>query len=137
MSRLYFLRKLRSFNVCSKMLEIFFQSVVASAIYSAVVCWGSNISARDTNRINKLIRKAGTIVGQNLETFESVRDRRSLNKLLSILDNPSHPLHDTLQSRQSSHSSRLLQLRCHKERFRRSFLPFSISLYNSSSLCNR
>ena len=28
MSRLYFLRKLRSFNVCSKMLEIFYQSVV-------------------------------------------------------------------------------------------------------------
>ena len=31
-SRLYFLRKLRSFNMCSKMLHIFYQSVVASAI---------------------------------------------------------------------------------------------------------
>uniref|UniRef100_A0A3Q3FR50 Centrosomal protein 78 n=1 Tax=Labrus bergylta TaxID=56723 RepID=A0A3Q3FR50_9LABR len=41
MSRLYFLRKLRSFNVCSKMLEIFYQSVVASALFSAVVCWGA------------------------------------------------------------------------------------------------
>lgn len=28
---LYFLRKLRSFNVCSKMLQIFYQSAVASA----------------------------------------------------------------------------------------------------------
>lgn len=27
-SRLYFLRKLRSFNVCSRMLYIFYQSVV-------------------------------------------------------------------------------------------------------------
>ena len=35
-SRLYFLRKLRSFNVCSKMLEIFHQSVVV--IFFAVVC---------------------------------------------------------------------------------------------------
>ena len=50
MSRLYFLRKLRSFNVCSKMLEIFYQSVMASAIYFAVVCWGSSISARDASR---------------------------------------------------------------------------------------
>ena len=49
MSRLYFLRKLRSFNVCSKMLEIFYQSVVASAIFFAVVCWGGSIRASDTN----------------------------------------------------------------------------------------
>lgn len=34
----YFLRKLRSFNACSKMLEIFYQSVMTSAIYCAVVC---------------------------------------------------------------------------------------------------
>ncbi|KAL3050872.1 hypothetical protein OYC64_001194 [Pagothenia borchgrevinki] len=40
MSRLYFLRKLRSFNVCSKMLEIFYQSVVARALFFAAVCWG-------------------------------------------------------------------------------------------------
>ncbi|XP_060897819.1 uncharacterized protein LOC132977298 [Labrus mixtus] len=32
-SRLYFLRKLRSFNVCSKMLSMFYQTVVASAIF--------------------------------------------------------------------------------------------------------
>ena len=54
MSRLCFLRKLRSFNVCSKMLEIFYQSVVASAIFFAVVCWGSSIRARDTNRLDKI-----------------------------------------------------------------------------------
>ncbi|KAI3352520.1 hypothetical protein L3Q82_005460 [Scortum barcoo] len=35
MSRLYFLRRLRSFNVGSRMLEIFYQSVVASAIFFA------------------------------------------------------------------------------------------------------
>ncbi|KAI3355023.1 hypothetical protein L3Q82_017847 [Scortum barcoo] len=46
MSRLYFLRKLRSFNVGSRMLEIFYQSVVASAIFFAAVCWGSSIRAR-------------------------------------------------------------------------------------------
>ena len=50
MSRLYFLRKLRSFSVCSKMLEIFHQSVVTSVIFSAAVCWSSSIRASDTNR---------------------------------------------------------------------------------------
>ncbi|KAK3514726.1 hypothetical protein QTP70_029193, partial [Hemibagrus guttatus] len=99
MSRLYFLRKLRSFNVCNKMLEIFYQSVVASGIYSVVVCWGGSISARDASGINKLILKAGSIIGHKMETFESVRNRRSLNKLLSIMDDPSHKLYNTLQNK--------------------------------------
>ena len=40
------------------MLEIFYQSVVTSVLFFAVVCWGSSIGASDTNRLNKLIRKA-------------------------------------------------------------------------------
>nr|XP_008299465.1 PREDICTED: snaclec trimecetin subunit alpha-like [Stegastes partitus] len=54
MSRLCFLRKLRSFNVCSRMLEVFYQPV-ASALYFAVVCWGSSIRAGDKYRPNLLI----------------------------------------------------------------------------------
>ena len=72
MRRLYFLRKLRSFNMCSKMLEIFYQSVVASVLFFAVVCWGSSIGASDTNRLNKLIRKAGSVIGCKQDTLEAV-----------------------------------------------------------------
>lgn len=64
MSRLYFLRKLRSSNVYSRLLEIFFcQSVVASALYFAVVCWGSSTNKRDIidKFIDKLIWKAGLV----------------------------------------------------------------------------
>ncbi|KAI3368599.1 hypothetical protein L3Q82_025602 [Scortum barcoo] len=41
-SRLYFLflRRLASFNICKKLLQIYHQSVVASALLYAVVCWG-------------------------------------------------------------------------------------------------
>ncbi|KAI4888527.1 hypothetical protein NFI96_008530 [Prochilodus magdalenae] len=42
-SRLYFLRRLRSFNICRTMLRIFYESVVASAILYAVACWGSRL----------------------------------------------------------------------------------------------
>ena len=85
MSRLFFLRKLRSFNVCSKMLEIFHQSVVASIIFSVAVCWSSSIRASDTNRLNKIIKKAGSVLGLRLVSFETVVERRTLNKLLSIM----------------------------------------------------
>ncbi|TWW67677.1 hypothetical protein D4764_02G0007180 [Takifugu flavidus] len=51
---------------------------------------------------------------------------------VSIMDNPSHPLHNTVDKLRSSFSSRLLQPRCSKERYRKSFLPSAIKLYNSS-----
>ena len=132
MSRLYFLRKLRSFNVCSKMLEIFYQSVVASALFFAVVCWGSSIGAGDTNRLNKLIKKAGSVIGCKPDTVESVVERRTLDKLLSIMDNPEHPLHHLLDRQRSTFSNRLIQLRCHKDRYIKSFIPSAITLYNKS-----
>ena len=38
-SRLYLLRKLRSFGVQGDLLTSFYDSVVASAIFYGVVCW--------------------------------------------------------------------------------------------------
>ncbi|KAI3364558.1 hypothetical protein L3Q82_011340, partial [Scortum barcoo] len=62
-SRMYFLRRLRSFNICSKLLQMFYQSVVASVLFYTVVCWGGSISKKDTSRLDKLIRRAGSVVG--------------------------------------------------------------------------
>ena len=36
--RVYFLRRLRSFNICEPLLH----SVVASALFFAVACWGGS-----------------------------------------------------------------------------------------------
>lgn len=46
---LYFLRRLSSFKVCNMMFHTFFQSVVVSTVFSAVVCWGASIKAKDTS----------------------------------------------------------------------------------------
>ncbi|KAL3050687.1 hypothetical protein OYC64_012664 [Pagothenia borchgrevinki] len=119
------------------MLEIFYQSVVASALFFAAVCWGGSIRDSDTSRINKLIRKAGSVIGIKLDPFEAVVERRTLNRLLSIMDNPTHPLHLQLDSQRSSFSNRLLQLPCHKDRYWKTFLPTPITLYNKSPLAGR
>ncbi|XP_036422632.1 uncharacterized protein LOC118805727 [Colossoma macropomum] len=134
-SRLYFLRRLRTFGVCTKLLWTFYQSVTASALFYAVVCWGSSINKSALNKRNKLIRKAGSVVGVKLDSLEVVAEQRMLNKLLAILDNTSHPLHATLDKQRSTFRGRLLQLRCVKERRVRSFLRTAIRLYNVSSYC--
>ena len=44
---LFFLWRLRSFDVCSKMLHMFYQSMVASPIFFFAVCWGGSIKGKD------------------------------------------------------------------------------------------
>ena len=131
-SRLFFLRRLRSFNICRTMLRMFYESVVASRIFFAVTCWGSGLKVADNNRLNKLIRRAGDVVGEELDTLTTVAERRMLSRLQSILDNVAHPLYDTLAQQRSTFSRRLLSPRCTTERHRKSFLPVVINLYNAS-----
>ena len=126
-NRLFFLRKLRSFDVCKEMLLMFYQSVMASVLFFyAEVCWGGNMSKRDTGR---LVRKAGSVVGQRLDSLGTVVERRMRSKLLAIMGNVNHPLHHILAGQSSSlRSGRLNTLRSRTERHRRSFVPAAIKL---------
>ena len=51
------------------MLRMFYQSVVASATFFGLVCWGSRLRAADANKINKIIRKAGSVLGVQLDSL--------------------------------------------------------------------
>lgn len=39
--------------------------IAAGAIFYATICWGSGTSAGDTSRLNKLIRKTGSVIEAN------------------------------------------------------------------------
>ncbi|KAI3362900.1 hypothetical protein L3Q82_011492, partial [Scortum barcoo] len=131
-SRMYFLRRLRSFNICSKLLQMFYQSVVASVLFYTVVCWGGSISKKDTSRLDKLIRRAGSVVGTKLDSMVTVAESRTLDKLLDIMDNASHPLHTVISNQRSLFSERLLLPKCRTNRLKNSFVHHAITLYNSS-----
>ncbi len=62
-SRLLLLRRLRCFSVFNRLLQTFNQSIVAWALFFAVVCWGGLIKADEARRLNNLVRKGDE--GQN------------------------------------------------------------------------
>ncbi|KAI3354702.1 hypothetical protein L3Q82_019194, partial [Scortum barcoo] len=43
-----------------------YHTVVTSALFFAVVCWREGLRTADKNRLNKLIKKAGSVVGTEL-----------------------------------------------------------------------
>ena len=131
-SCLFFLRTLRSFDVCVEMLTMFYHTVVASALFYAAVCWGSSLTDKQGKPLDKLVKKAGSVLCRKLDPLRTVVERGTLNKLKAIMDNSRHPLHSLLERQRSSCSSRLISLRCRTERYRRSFIPTAIRLFNTS-----
>ena len=119
-------------NVCNELLCMFYQSVVASVLFYAVVCWGGSIKKRDAGRLDRLVRKAGAVAGTELDSLITVAERRTLSRLLTILDNVHHPLHRTLDSQRSIFSDRLRSLACSSDRLRKSFVPRAIQLFNAT-----
>lgn len=129
-SRMFFLGRLASFNICRKLLQMFYQTVVSSVLFYAVVCWGGNARQRDTAKLDRLIKRASKTVGVQLDTVGSMSDRRTLAKALSILENAGHPLYSALDGQRSNFSSRLLSQLSSTDRLKDSFIPRAIRLYN-------
>ena len=52
------------------MLVTFYNAVICSIIMFGSVCWGGNISKLDRGRLEKIVIKAGNVVGKPLDSFE-------------------------------------------------------------------
>ena len=96
----------------------------------AVVCWGASRTDRDRKRLNKLVRRASSVL-DSPQDIEVVGKRRMLAKLISGRT----PLTrgTRLEALSRSFSSRLLHPPCKKEPYCRSFIPTAIRLFNSST----
>lgn len=55
------------YMICIVMLCMFYQSIIASVIFFAAVCWGNNIRVKDRTRLDKLIKKLSSVLGVKRE----------------------------------------------------------------------
>ena len=86
------MRKLRSFGVNSDMPVTFYNAVICSSIMFGSVCWGGNISKLDRGRLEKIVKKAGHVVGKPLDNFKTLHEKRLYRKIMQILNDPTNPI---------------------------------------------
>ncbi len=70
--------------MCQALLKTFYDSVVSSVILYAVTCWGGGLLEKEKNKLNNLIKKAGSVVGCVLPTIDVIAQDRMTDKLVSI-----------------------------------------------------
>lgn len=76
------------------------------------------------------------MAGMELDSLETIAERRMKDKIKAILENPSHPLYKEQRQIGITFSLHILPPRCQTERFRHSFVVTAIRLYNSSGSCS-
>ena len=107
-------------------------SVAENTICFAAIYWDSIIRAKDSKKLNNLIKQTGSVRGTTLETLELIIQRRMLHKATSIKTATAHPLHNTALKQRSAIRMRLLQLCLNTKRYRRSLLTTAITLHDDS-----
>ena len=114
------------------MLVTFYNAVICSIIMFGSVCWGGNISKLDRGRLEKIVKKAGHVVGKPLDNFKTLHKKKLYRKLMQILNNPTHPMRHYFDRRRSNRSGRFLLLRTNTNRYKAPFLPLALSVFNEN-----
>ena len=56
----------------------FYNVVMCSIIMFGFVCWGGNISKLDRRRLEKIVKKAGHVVGKPLDSFKTLHEKKTV-----------------------------------------------------------
>ena len=127
--RLYFLRKLRSFNVRSQTLALFYQSVIQSVICFSSVAWFSGLTEKNKSKLTRIVSQASKITGMPMQQLEDIVQSALLTRLDIIMKDESHPLHDEVTV---NRSGRLRLPKVKTEIYRQSFFITACKAFNSN-----
>ena len=129
--RLYFMKKLKSFSVCPKLLELFYKSTVESVVTFNSLCHFGGLKEQDKARLSKITKTASRLIGRPIPDLQAHFEVKAVKRLEVIHRDPTHPLCTELQAHTSARSGRLISFRANTSRFRSSFLPASVRLCNA------
>ena len=132
--RLFFLRKLRKFKVNNTILQLFYQATILSVLLYNQLCYFGSASEEDKNKLNKVVRRAESIIGQEQCGLEQFYNEASIKKFNDILLQNSHPLHSVADAQKSKrHPGRFISLPSRTTRFLNSYIPTAIRLVNEAN----
>ena len=116
--RMFFLRKLNSFNVDKTILNLFYTSTIQSIISFCVIAWGGNTSVFCKKKINRVVKRAEKITHSSFCFFDDLVSFLSLKKI-NIIEKSDHPLRCKIQ--RSVRSNRPIFIKTRTQRFSKSF----------------
>ena len=78
--------------------------------------------------MEKIVKKAGHVVGKPLDSFKTLHKKRLYRKLMQILNDPTRPMRHYFDSRRSNRSGRFFLLRTNTNRYK----ALALSVFNEN-----
>ena len=127
--RLYFLRKLKSFQVNKSILHNFYIYIIQSVMTSSITVWYDKITCAHKTKLNSIIRTCENIINTNLPSLEDIYIERMRDKTSKILKDKFHPARKYFEFLPS-----MKRMRTYKgnKRFTNSFFPQAVKLFNDT-----
>ena len=75
--RLFYLKKLRCFNVDKKLLNMFYSSFIESILTFAIIRWFGNLSISNKNKLRNVLKLCQKIFGSSLNDLDSFYKAKS------------------------------------------------------------
>ncbi|XP_076447935.1 uncharacterized protein LOC143284795 isoform X2 [Babylonia areolata] len=123
--RLFFMKKLKAFYVCPKLLELFYRTTVESILTNSLCIFGA-MKEHDKARLVRIPKTASRLIGAPVADLQTLFETKAVRRLWAIHDK-SHPLSEELGHQASA---RMQSVRTRTNRFYNSFEPTAIRLGN-------
>ena len=125
--RIHFLRILGNIRVDKGILSMFYKSVVESILSFSITVWYGKLSWKDKNKMKRIVKKEGKLKSSTvpLEELYNCNVMKQVHKIMNDVDHPLNCQYTFLRS-----GKRLALPMQHTSRFKNTFVPKSIKLYN-------
>ena len=87
---MFFLRRLKSFNVDIRILTNFYKCVIKSILTYSIIIWYKAVTKKDIKKINSVISTASYIIGRPIHDLSYIYNNRILKKSKSISQDETH-----------------------------------------------
>ena len=131
--RMHMLSKLSNLNVSGRILSIFYTGMVESIVQQGILTWYGYVGKSETNvshkKLKQITKRAKRITKTAVTDVGELYKKRLVKKVNCILKNVHHPLNKNYVIQKYTQTLRMPK--CRTNRYRYSFFPNSVTLYNT------
>ena len=130
--RMYLIRKLKTFDVDKKMLEMIYRSLVESILTFNIVTFYGHLTVKQKNRLNKIVNIATKLINLKQKSLNDLYQQAISKKSRSIINDPTHPLHSCFEIMPSGKRYRTPAFK--RQLYNKSFIPSAVRFLNSQKI---
>uniref|UniRef100_A0A3B3HJX1 Reverse transcriptase domain-containing protein n=1 Tax=Oryzias latipes TaxID=8090 RepID=A0A3B3HJX1_ORYLA len=129
--RLYYLRKLKVAKISRQLMVNFYNCAISSVLTFDFLVWFHSCTKADQQRLQRVVKTAGKIIGTILPEMGSLYTTRCLKRVQNILHDQHHPAHHLFHLLPSGRRYRSIKAKT--TRLSNSLYPQAVRLLNSPS----